>query len=128
MKKFAFIFGVVLIAAILVAAGFGLGYMQRFMVGAYSVTALDKSLSDASIHAMVLHSLDSGHVDDARSLLRFQLDSDRSRKMAINILSRIATDRAEYPAIYTNRTSEDWEQIDTKISDILTQARKAATK
>ena len=141
MKKFAFIFGVVLIAAILVAAGFGLGYMQRFMVGAYSVTALDKSLSDASIHAMVLHSLDSGHVDDARSLLRSQLESDivtiwafgdysddRSRKMAINILSRIATDRAEYPAIYTNRTSEDWEQIDTKISDILTQARKAATK
>ena len=141
MKRFAFIFGVVLIAAVLVAAGYWLGFGQRFMVDAYSATALDKSLTDATTHAMLLHDLDSGHVDEARDLLRSELDSDimtvwafgdcsdaRSRKMATNVLSRIATFRAEYPAIYTNRASGDWVQIDAKITDILVQARKAETR
>jgi len=141
MKRFAFIFGIILIAAILVAAGFWLGFGQRFMRDAYSVTALDKSLTDASTHAMLLHELDSGHIDDARSLLRSELDSDiitiwafgdysdaRSRKMATNVLARIAAFRAEYPSIYTNRTSGDWAQIDTKIAAILEQARKEQSR
>ena len=120
MKKFAFIFGIVLVAVILVAAGFWLGFAQRFMRDAYSVTALDKTLTDASIRARILHDLDSGQVDGARRLLRSQLDSDittiwalgdysddRRRKMVTNILARIAAFRAEYPTTYTNRASGD---------------------
>ena len=141
MKKFAFIFGIVLIAAILVATGFWLGWAQRFMTDAYSVTALDKALVDASIRASILHSLDQGHVDEARNMLRSELDADivtiwafddysdpRSRKMATNILAGIAAFRAEYPSNYTNRTSGDEAALDSKIVSILEQARKAETK
>jgi hypothetical protein len=141
MKKFAFIFGVFLIAAILVAAGYSLGFVQRFMVGAYSATALDKSLIDASIRARILHELDLGHVDAARSLLRSELDGDvvtiwafgdytdvRSRKMATNILAGIAAFRAEYPSNYTYRTSGDMAEIDAKIASILEQARKEQSR
>ena len=48
MKKLGFILGIVLIAAVLVGAGVWLGFTHRFMTEAYSVTALDKSLTDAS--------------------------------------------------------------------------------
>jgi len=140
MKKLAFILGIVLIAAVLVAAGFWLGFAQRFMRDAYSVTVLDKSLSDASMSAMILHDLDSGQVDRARSLLRSQLDTDivsiwafgdysdaRTRKMATNVLARIAAFRAEYSSIYTNRTG-DAAEIDAKIASILEQARNEHAK
>jgi hypothetical protein len=141
MKRFAFIFGIVLVAAILVAAGYWLGFGQRFMVDAYSTTALDKALVDASIRARLLHSMDLGHIDEARSLLRSQLDGDvitiwafgdysdaRSRKMATNILAGIAAFRAEYPSNYTYRTSGDMADIDAKIASILEQARKAESR
>ena len=141
MKRFAFIFGVVLVAAILVAAGFWLGFSQRFMRDAYNATALDKALLDASINARILHHLDAGRVDDARRLLRSRLDSDitmiwalddytdaRSRKLATNALAGIAAFRAEFPSIYTNRTSGDEVQIDAMIASILEEARKAETK
>jgi len=141
MKRFAFVFGIVLIAAILVAAGYWLGFGQRYMVDAYSATALDKSLGNAAIRARILHELESGHIDSARSLLRSELDGDvvtiwafgdysdvRSRKMATNILAGIAAFRAEYPSNYTYRTSGDMADIDAKIVAILEQARKAETR
>ena len=103
MKKFAFIFGVVLVAAILVAAGFWLGLQKRLMKEAYYTTVLEKSLVNAGINARILRDLDSGQVDRARRLLRTQLDSDiitvwafgdysdaRSRKLATNVLAGIA--------------------------------------
>jgi len=139
MKKLGFVFGIVLIAAILVGAGVWIGFAHRFMWEAYSATALDKSLADASIAARILHDLDSGQIDQARSLLRSQLEADivtiwafgdysdgRSRKLATNILARIAAFRAEYPAIYTNRTSGGEAQIDAKVASILEQARKGS--
>ena len=108
---------------------------------AYNVTVLDKSLTDASITARILHDLDSGQIDKARSLLRSQLETDivtiwalgdysdaRSRKLTTNVLARIAAFRAEYPAIYTNRTSGGEAQIDAKVASILEQARKEQTK
>jgi len=141
MKKFAFIFGVVLLAAILVVAGYWLGSVHGFMRDAFSVTALDKALTDASIQARILHHLDSGRIDDARRLLRSRLDSDittiwafddytdaRSRKMATNVLAGIAAFRAEFPAVYTNRTTGDEAQIDAMIASILEAVRKAETK
>lgn len=141
MKRFAFIFGIVVVAAILVAAGVWGGFSLRFMRDAYSITALDKALVDASMRARILHDLDSGRVDDARRMLRVQLDSDittiwafgdysddRHRKLATNTLARIAAFRAEFPSAYTNRTTGDEAQIDTMIASILEEARKAATK
>lgn len=139
MKRFAFIFGIVLIAAVLVAAGFWLGRSRNIMAGAWSVTALDNAITHASIREAVLQDLDAGHVDQARSLLRTLLDGDiieilvtrdyadaRNRETATDILTRIAVERTKYPAYYTNRADEAY--IDAKIASILEQAKKATTK
>jgi hypothetical protein len=139
MKKFAFVVGIVLTAAALVAAGYWLGFGARFMRDAYSVTVLDKTLTEASFTAVVLHDLDRGHIDDARTFLRTQLDGDiitiyafndysdvRNRKMVTNLLARISSFRAEYPSVYTNHVSGDWAEIDAKIASILEQAKKQA--
>jgi hypothetical protein len=141
MKKFAFIFGVVVLAAILAGVGYWIGFQQRFMRDAFSSTVLDKTLIDASLREIVLHDLDSGQIDRARSFLRSRLDSDivavwafndysdaRTAKIATNLLARIAADRTEYPAIYTNRLSGDWAEIDKKIASILKQARQQQTR
>ena len=141
MKKFAFIFGIVLIAAVLVGAGFWLGLAQHFIKQEYYVTELDKSLVAARLRASVLHDLDSGHIDKARSVLRSQLDSDiltiwafggfsddQSRKRATRILAGIAAFRAESASLYTNRTTAVEAEIDARIASILEEARKAETK
>ena len=141
MKKFAFIFGIVLIAAMLVVVGYWLGSAHGFMRDLHSSTVLDKALTDASFQARILHHLDSGRIDDARGLLRTRLDGDittiwvfddytdaRSRKMATNVLAGIAAFRAEFPSLYTNRTSGDEAQIDAMIGSILEEARKAEKK
>ena len=141
MKKLAFIVGIVLLAAILVVVGYWVGSAHGFMRDLYSSTVLDRALTDASIQARILHNLDSGHIDDARRLVRSRLDSDittiwafneysdaRSRKMATNVLAGIAAFRAEFAAIYTNRTNDSEVQIDAMIASILEEARKAETK
>jgi len=91
--------------------------------------------------ARILHDLDAGHIEAARSLLRSQLDSDvitiwafsdysdlRSRKMVTNVLTGIATFRAEYPSNYMSRTSGYEVQIDAKIASILERARKEQSR
>ena len=141
MKKLALILGTVLIGAILVVAGFWLGYSQRFLAGAYSVTAMDRALTEAALRARILHDLDRGDVESARRLLRSGLDSEvvtiwafgdysdaRTRKMATNVLAGIAAFRAEYPSNYTSRATQDAAEIDARIAEILEQAKKAQTK
>ena len=70
MKKFAFILGLVLVVAALVAAGWWLGFRERYLTEAYAITTLDKQITDASIKAVLLHQIDSGHPDEARKMLR----------------------------------------------------------
>ena len=140
MKKFAFIFGIVLMAALLVGAGYWLGFDQRSMTEAYYTTVLEKSLVNAGINARVLQDLDSGQIDRARRLLRTQLDGEitiiwafgdyseaRSRKLATNVLAGIATYRAKSASVYTNRTSEYEAEMDARIASMLEQARKQQT-
>jgi hypothetical protein len=107
MNKFAFILGLVLIAAVLIASGWWLGFRQRYVTEAYSITALDKHLTDAGFKAMLLHELDTGHPDEASRMLRLELDGDilmvdslldssdaRSRDLASKVFARIAVYRA----------------------------------
>ncbi len=141
MKKFAFIVGIVVVGAALVAGGYWLGIVHRFMAEAYSANAMDKALADASWQARTLHYLDAGNVGAARSLLRSRLDSEimtiwllgdysdpRSCKMATNVLAGIMAFRAEYPSNYTARPSGFEADIDAKIAAILAEAKKAATQ
>lgn len=137
MKKFAFILGSVLVAAALVAGGWWLGFRERFLTEAYTITTLDQQITDASIKAMLLHEIDSRHSDDARKMLRLELDGDiltidslmdysdaRSRDLASKVFARIAAYRAEYPAGYTNEMPE----VDAKIADILRRASQSQSK
>jgi hypothetical protein len=131
MKKFAFIFGIVLVAALLVGAGYRLGFGQRFIIDAYSSTVIDKSLTDATVKVLVLHNLDAGKIDDARHLLQSNLDADillvdsfadysdaRSRDLAGKIFARIALYRAEYPSNYVSQMPD----IDAQVNSILKRA------
>ncbi len=137
MKKFAFILGLVLVAAALVAAGWWLGFRERYLTEAYAITTLDKQITDASIKAVLLHQIDSGHPDEARKMLRLELDGDilmidslmdysdaRSRDLASKVFERIAAYRAEYPANYTNGMPE----VDAKIAEILRRASQGQSK
>jgi len=137
MKKFAFILGLVLIAAALVAAGWWFGFRERYLTEAYAITTLDKQITDATIKAMLLHDLDSGHPEAARKSLRLELDGDilmidllmdysdaRSRDLASKVFARIGAYRAEYPANYTNEMPE----IDAKIAEILRRAGQSQSK
>ena len=137
MKKLAFILGLVLIAAALVAAGWWLGFRERYLTEAYAITTLDKQITDASIKAILLHQIDSGHPDEARKMLRLELDGDvlmidslmdysdsRSRDLASKVFARIAAYRAEYPTNYTDTMPE----VDAKIADILRRASQSQSK
>ena len=137
MKKFAFIFGIVLVVAVLIAGDWWLGFRERYLTEAYAITTLDKQITDASIKAMLLHEIDSGHPGDARKMLRLELDGDilmidslmdysdvRSRDLASKVFARIAAYRAEYPVGYTNEIPE----VDAKIADILRRASQSQSK
>jgi hypothetical protein len=137
MKKFAFILGIVVIAASLVAVGWWLGFRQRYLTEAYAITALDNHLTDAAIKAMMLHEMDVGRPDKVRQSLRLELDGDilmvdslldssdaRSRDLASKVFAQIATYRAEYPANYTNEMPE----VDAKIAEILHRASQLQNK
>ena len=137
MKKFAFIFGLVLIAAALVAAGWWLGFRERYLTEAYAITTLDKQITDASMKVMLLHQIDSGHTAEARKALSLDLDGDilmvyslmdysddRSRDLASKVFGRIAAYRAEYSASDTTGIPE----VDAKIAEILRQARQGQSK
>ena len=95
MKKFGFIIGIVLVAAILVAVGYWLGFGQRFMADAYAIPVVDKHVTEAAKTLVLLEAIDSGRLDDAKHSLRLELDGqiltvdalldsadDRSRELA----------------------------------------------
>ena len=137
MKNFALILGLVLIAAALVTAGWWLGFRQRYLTEAYTITTLDKQITDASIKSLLLHQIDAGHPEEARKMLRLELDGDilmvdslmdysdaRSRDLASKVFARIAAYRAEYPANYTNEMPE----VNTKIAEILHRASQLQNK
>src|SRR5688572_16456682 len=116
MKKFALIFGTILVAAALVAAGWYLGYDRRVLTEAYAIPVVDKHLTEAAVTALVIHHLDSARTDDARHMLRLQLDGQivaidalldtsdaRSRDLASKVFARIAHYRSEHPSSYTGQ-------------------------
>ena len=137
MKNFAYIFGLVLIAAALVAVGLWFGFRGRYLTEAYAITTVDKHLTDAGTKATILHQLDSGHIDEARQFLRMQLDGDilmvdslldssdaRSRDLASKVFARISFFRAEYPSNYTAQIPE----VDAKIAEILSRGAQLQGK
>ena len=138
MKKFALILGTVLVAAALVAAGWYVGYDRRVLTEAYAIPTIDKHLTEAGVTAMLIHQLDSARTDDARHMLRLQLDGQilaidalldtsdaRSRELAAKVFARIAQYRAEYPSSYTGQLAQVDADVSAKIDAILRRAKES---
>ncbi|MGH8729695.1 MAG: hypothetical protein ACREV9_16405 [Burkholderiales bacterium] len=122
MAKIALSFGGILIGFVMFAAGCWLGYERRVMTEAYAIPTVDKHLTDASVAALLLHQIDSGRLDDARRLLRLQLEGDilvvealfdfadpRSRDLAKNVFSQIEEYKAKHPDSYRPSPKPDAE-------------------
>lgn len=135
MKKFGFILGVVLLAAVLVAGGWILGLQQRVLTEAVAIPTVDRHITEAMVKAMLLHQIDSGRIDDARHHLQSQVEghiltvdalldySDaRSRELARKVFRRIAQYREEHPNSYTGRMAHPDADVMAKIDSILRQA------
>jgi hypothetical protein len=137
MKKFTFIVGIVLVAAVLVAVGWFLGAQTRVLTQMLSVQMLDKSLTDTARTASLIHQLDSGRVDDARHMLQLELAGQiltvdslldagdtRNRDLASKVFARIARYRAEYPQSYTGELARIDVDVSAKVDSILQRAAK----
>ena len=137
MRKFGFIVGIVLVAAVLVALGWLLGAQTRVLTQMLSVQMLDKHITDTAVTASLIHQIDSGRVDDARQMLQLQLgghilavDSfldagdERNRELARKVFARIARYRSEYPQSYTGKLARVDAEVSAKIDSILERAAK----
>ena len=141
MQRFAFILGIVVAAAALVAAGWYLGLQQRVLTEAYAIPTIDKHISDVSRTAMLLEQIDSGRTDDARHMLQVELSSHilsvdllldsadaRSRDLASKVFARIARYRAEHPHSYTGQLVRMEADVSAKVDSILQRAREEQKK
>jgi hypothetical protein len=75
-KKGALVVGAILVAAALVAIGWSFGASQRVLKQLFTTTVVDKQISEAVTTSLLLNNIDSGALDDARSMLKIQLDGN----------------------------------------------------
>ena len=90
MKTFGLALGGIIIAAALVVGGWWMGFGHRVLTEAYSISAIDKALTDASVKAMLIDRIDSDHLADARKHLQLELDADI---FTVDVLLGSADDR-----------------------------------
>ncbi len=141
MKKLASILISIVAAAVLVAVGWWFGFGQRLLTEAYAVATVDKHITETTKTFSMLRQLDSGEIEDAKHMLRLQLDGDiltvdwlmdytdtRTREMARKIFSRIAEYRAKHPNGYTGILAHTDAEVDAKIASILRKAKQEQTK
>ena len=67
-----------------------MGFGHRVLTEAYSISAIDKALTDASVKAMLIDRIDSDHLADARKHLQLELDADI---FTVDVLLGSADDR-----------------------------------
>ena len=137
MKKIALVIGTIVVAVALVAVGWLLAASQRVFGHMFSVTAVDKEITEAFSTSALLNDIDSGRLDDARYSLRLTLDGnilfidsmhpdcdDRTRSLAQKMFAGIAQQRTEHPATYTGKFPAQDAAVEAKIASILDHAQK----
>jgi hypothetical protein len=133
--------GTILVAAALVAIGWWFGARQRVLNELFTVTVVDKQITEAVTTSLLLNNIDSGALDDARSTLKLQLDGnilfidlllpdcdERTRDLAQKVFARIGQYRAEHPATYSGKFPAQDAAVEAKINSILDRARKQQHK
>jgi len=141
MKKLAIILISIVAAAALVAVGWWFGFQQRFLTEAYAVPTVDKQITETAMTFSMLRQLDSGKIEDAKHMLRMQLDGGiltvdglmdytdaRTRQTARKIFASIAEYRTAHPHSYTGSLAQTDAEVDAKIASILQKARQEQTK
>jgi hypothetical protein len=139
VKTFGLALGGIIIAATLVLGGWRMGFSHRVLTEAYSITAIDKALTDASVKAMLIDQIDSDHLADARKHLQLELDADiftvdvlldsaddRTRDLAQKVFARITCYREAHAQ---KQVSASWQaDVDVKIASILERAKQRNQK
>ena len=111
MKKFMFIFCVVVITAVIFVGGFVAGMTLDLMNSMFQVSTFDKSLCETSSIFMRVKLLDEEKINDVKMLQNAELggqivsltqmledcQNPESKKHAQNLLARIAEHRQKYP-------------------------------
>jgi hypothetical protein len=140
MKKlFLVIIGIILGAA-LIYVGWLFGARTHFMAEAFSVTVVDKSLTDLMTKELMLSQIQEGKIEDVKHSLQMEIDGNilsvdafrddmdaRSLALARGIFSRIAQDRKRFTNNYAGDLPKMDLDVETKIKSILKQASESQT-
>lgn len=130
MKKFMFILGIVVLSAVIFAGGLFLGTQHDVMNTIVTSSILGDDISKSSTILVVLHYLEEGKTDEAKTFLNIQLDSaiigmnavlpycpaGDSTRATKKLLIRIAKHRQEHPS------QRDSSLVDEEIQSIMNNA------
>src|ERR1700722_13867456 len=113
MKNFLLIIVGIILGAALIYVGWLFGARTHFMAEAFSVTMVDKSLTDLMTKELMLSQIQEGKIEDVKHSLQMEIDGNiltvdafrddmdaRNLALAHGIFSRIAQDRARFTNSY----------------------------
>jgi len=140
MKKFLLTIAGMILAAALIYLGWIFGARAHFMAEAFSVTVVDKSLTDLTMKELLLNEIQEGKIEDVKHSLQMEIDANivtidayrddmdaRSLDLSRKILFRIAQDRAKFTNNYTGDLPKMDLEVEAKINSILKQASESQT-
>jgi hypothetical protein len=140
MKSFILIIVGVILGTVLIYVGWLFGARTHFMTEAFSVTVVDKSLTDLMTKELMLSQIQEGKIEDVKHSLQMEIDGNiltvdacrdemdaRSLAMARGIFFRIAQDRAKFTNNYAGDLPKMDLEVEAKINSILKQASESQT-
>jgi hypothetical protein len=138
MKRLLFILGIVLMAAVLFAAGVMVGGAMNFMKNMLTVRMMQDDLDGMIETYTILSQLDRGEVDGAKQSLNVQLDGHiislsqmlpnapdaESKRIAEKMLQRIAQHRDQFPSTGApTNLSVHYGEVERAVSNALEKAK-----
>ena len=140
MKIFLFIIVGAILAAALIYTGWIFGARSHFMTEAFSVTGVDKALTDLTMKESMLNEIQNGKTEDLIHSLQMEIDGNiltvdafhddmdaRSLDLSRKILAHIAQDRLKSPNAYAGDLPKMDSDVEEKIKLILEQASESQT-
>jgi len=140
MKIFLSIVAGIMLAAALIYVGWIFGARTHFMTEAFSVTVVDKAMTDLTMKELMLNEIQEGKIEDVKHSLQLDIDGDiltidafrddvdaRSLDISRKILSRIAQDRAKFTNNYVGDLPKMDSEVEAKINLILEKASESQT-
>jgi hypothetical protein len=140
MEKILLVIVGIVLTVVLVGIGWIIGFQSKYFTQAYSITIVDKSLTDLAINESLLNDIETGKTEDAKHSLQMKIDvgiteidtlhndmDARSLDLSRKIFTRIAHDRTEFPNNYSGDLPKMDSDVEAKIESILKQASESQT-